>query len=358
MITAAAKQALIDSIIRRHLDISLPVIRVIIRRINPEHGVAFWHFTKYAEDAGRSERTVLRAVQRAVEYDILGRAYRVGPPVLWARDLMDLDPEEAVRRADALADGYREGFAGRAAAIRAASIRRGADASPQMASPSIGKPPQGAQAAPLSGEVPSSLSGEVPSSLSGEVPSSLSGEVPSSLSGEVPSSLSGEAQPDLFATQLLTPEMAPVSTPEMASPYIVNLKPVNPQIVNTKPAAPAAARAAAAPPPSGKALDLAKEIGEAVGLPGATYQWPEHWRIEAPRIVHRWLNDLGWQAWEDRHPGIILKCVKFKMKEIREKEGKHPSRVKFFEPVLEEYFKYLVENGASPIARPYQARQA
>jgi hypothetical protein len=115
-IASKDKQKLLDRLTKARIrGVNIPVLRAIFGYINPDLGVAWAGYHHYAAKSGRSERTVQRTIQVARDYLILSLAHREGPPAIWCPELMDMKPEEAVRRADAEASDFRHGNAAKLA---------------------------------------------------------------------------------------------------------------------------------------------------------------------------------------------------------------------------------------------------
>jgi hypothetical protein len=85
-------------------DVSLPVVYAIIDEVDPILGVASAKYEKYAELSGRGLRTVVRTIPALHRHGLLRKQARHdGPPVLWLPELMDMQVDEALRRAAWLA---------------------------------------------------------------------------------------------------------------------------------------------------------------------------------------------------------------------------------------------------------------
>jgi hypothetical protein len=84
--------------------VSLPVVRAIVDQLDPILGVAFAKYEKYAEVSATGPRTVERTIPALHRYRLLGKLGRQdGPPVLWLPAIMDMQADEALRRASWLA---------------------------------------------------------------------------------------------------------------------------------------------------------------------------------------------------------------------------------------------------------------
>jgi len=84
--------------------VSLPVVQAIVDRVDPILGVAFARYEKYAEVSATGLRTVARTIPALHRRGLLGKQSRHdGPPVLWLPEIMDMQADEALRRAAWLA---------------------------------------------------------------------------------------------------------------------------------------------------------------------------------------------------------------------------------------------------------------
>lgn len=279
MITAAQKAELLDRLIRSRIrGLCIPVVRSILNHLNREHGVAFCRFARYATEAAKSERTVQRTVQVAREGGVLGTQYREGAPVLWCPHLLDMEGEEAVRRADLL--------------IGARTQRQ------RRAFEKLASPP------------PSSCSSEQADN-DGVVPASQP--------------LASNPAPELASNS--APKLAPNSSP---------LKP--PQEKNSSnelspaPPTPPTLRGASgqgqrwARPATNRARELVEQLARIAGLPPLpqSYEWPEPWRRQAPFIVQQWL-DAGW-------PADLIICIA--RATMAGKRDGPPNSVRYFDPPI------------------------
>ena len=80
-------------------NVSLPVLRAIVDSVNPVLGVTFAKYEKYAEVSATGLRTVARTIPALHRYGLLGKqSRRDGPPVLWLREIMDMQADERVAR--------------------------------------------------------------------------------------------------------------------------------------------------------------------------------------------------------------------------------------------------------------------
>ena len=85
--------------------ISLAVVHAIVDQVDPILGVAFEKYRKYAEVSATGLRTVARTIPALHRHGLLRKLpRRAGPPVLWLPELMDMQADEALRRAAWLAD--------------------------------------------------------------------------------------------------------------------------------------------------------------------------------------------------------------------------------------------------------------
>jgi hypothetical protein len=284
MITAANKAQLLDQVSRwRVRGINVKVLRCILNFINKEHGVAFAKYHKYASTSGMSERTVQRTIQVACQRGVLAVAYREGAPALWCPRLMDMPSEEAVRRVDLLAGDH---------------LTRVEGALAKLATP---PPPYHLDQGPdLGSDIPAH-----PASLSAP-PDAAPSSAPSSAQKPAPDL--APLKPQRIKTNSNGPKSGQGPTPSPSPP-------------TTRPAGRLPQMAMV----SGQALDLALQIGRISGLSGQTFNWPEHWRWWAPRIVQGWL-DAGWL------PEIIVEAVDTTM---RSKTDGPPKSIKYFEKPIE-----------------------
>src|SRR4029077_17997086 len=84
--------------------ISLAVVHAIVDQVDPMLGVAFEKYGKYAEVSATGLRTVARTIPALHRHGLLRKQPRHdGPPVLWLPELMDMQADEALRRAAWLA---------------------------------------------------------------------------------------------------------------------------------------------------------------------------------------------------------------------------------------------------------------
>ncbi len=84
---------------------SLPVVHAIVEHVDPILGVASEGYKHYAEVSATGQRTVQRTIPALYRHGLLRKqSRRDGPPVLWLPELMDMQADEAVRRAGWLAD--------------------------------------------------------------------------------------------------------------------------------------------------------------------------------------------------------------------------------------------------------------
>ena len=85
-------------------NVSLPVARAIVDSVDRVLGVAFAKYENYAEVSATGLRTVERTIPALHRHGLLRRQYRHdGPPVLWLPEIMDMQADEALRRAAWLA---------------------------------------------------------------------------------------------------------------------------------------------------------------------------------------------------------------------------------------------------------------
>jgi hypothetical protein len=85
-------------------DVSLPVVHAIVDNVDPILGVAFAKYEKYAEVSATGLRTVARTIPALHRHGLLRKQARHdGPPVLWLPEIMDMQANEALRRAAWLA---------------------------------------------------------------------------------------------------------------------------------------------------------------------------------------------------------------------------------------------------------------
>ena len=86
---------------RRLRGVSLVLVQAIVERINATPGIAFANYSKYASDVGRERQVAERTIPALSRLGLPRKhARRNGPPVLWFPDLMDMTPDEAVRRVE------------------------------------------------------------------------------------------------------------------------------------------------------------------------------------------------------------------------------------------------------------------
>jgi hypothetical protein len=84
--------------------VSLPVIHAIVHHVDPILGVASARYEKYAEVSATGLRTVARTIPALYRHGVLRKqSRRDGPPVLWLPEIMNMQADEAVRRAGWLA---------------------------------------------------------------------------------------------------------------------------------------------------------------------------------------------------------------------------------------------------------------
>jgi hypothetical protein len=251
------KQALIDRLIRARIkELNVAVMRTIISMINKDQGVAFAQFTVYAQKSSVSERTVLRTVKTARDRGILKQAWRPGAPALWAPDLMDMEPEEAARRADLLVAEYQ--------------AKRG-HAFAKLAESAAPPPSDHHVQGPPSGNVPASAP-----QTAQEVPTCAS---------ELASISTPKMAPDL------APDLAPLK-PLRGSNSKIGLSPQG--LSPPPPRGGDGQRRRAACGASNAAFELAEEIGRLAGMTGPTFTWPEKFRTPfAANVVQGWLDELG-----------------------------------------------------------------
>lgn len=300
-----AKQDELDRLAKcRIRGLNVHVLRAIFWFINSEQGVAFAAFHHYVAKSGRSERTVQRTVQVACDYGVLRREYRAGPPAIWSPVLMDMEPDEAVRRADAMAGRYRQ---------------------EKLATPPSECPPP-----PLSGGPASVPEFDVPvfGGLRPEVIDALAA------SGATPEIIAA----GVAVASKLAPNLAPSPTPKLAP----EVAPLNPRRKNQDlktgllPSPPPrdAPRRDALPPATSIAHDLAVEIGLHCGLGPRTYAWPEHWRRDAPRIIQRWLTEFGWDI--DHIRSVVQRVM-------ADKRDGAPESVRYFEKPIGRLYARLAQ---------------
>src|ERR1700730_2109526 len=352
-ITPKQKQQLLERLTKARIrGLNMAVLRAIYWHIHPDHGVAFAAYIHYTSRSGMSERTVQRTVQVGCDYLILGLAYREGPPVIWARELMDMEPAEAVRRANMLAANYR--------------YRGGIGAKLATPTSSVTPPPPPA-------EVPVTRAAASTAAPAPSVASTTDLFNPEIFNPEILDAIA-ETAPDMqqfCATyramyEAATSKLAPNTASKLAPKLAPDLSPLNPTEQNPRkneserervipsPPPPSCAVAHDAqahtaeaqqrratdqekkpgwakhawrsttrlPPASSAAHDLAVKIGKLCGLGTPTHNWPEHWRRKAPGIVQRWLTDYGWQ------PNEILSVIAADMK--RKTDGP-PDSIGYFE---------------------------
>src|SRR5439155_26087526 len=84
--------------------VSLPVVQAIVHDVDSILGVASARYEKYAEVSATGLRTVARTIPALYRHGVLRKqSRRDGPPVLWLPEIMDMQADEAVRRAGWLA---------------------------------------------------------------------------------------------------------------------------------------------------------------------------------------------------------------------------------------------------------------
>jgi hypothetical protein len=114
-------------------NVSLPVARAIVDNVDPVLGVAFAKYEKYAELSTTGLRTVERTIPALHRHGLLRRQYRHdGPPVMWLPEIIDMQAEEAIRRAAWLARHKDENpqnyfTAGDSNLVARAHVRRGSE---------------------------------------------------------------------------------------------------------------------------------------------------------------------------------------------------------------------------------------
>jgi hypothetical protein len=85
--------------------VSLPVVHAMVDHVDPILGVASAKYEKYAEVSATGLRTVARTIPVLFRHGLLRKqSRRDGPPVLWLPGLMDMQADEALRRATWLAN--------------------------------------------------------------------------------------------------------------------------------------------------------------------------------------------------------------------------------------------------------------
>jgi hypothetical protein len=90
-------------------DTSLAVVHAIVDRVDPLLGVAFEKYQTYAEVSATGLRTVARTIPALHRHGLLRKQTRHdGPPVLWLPEIMDMQADEALRRAAWLAHNKNE----------------------------------------------------------------------------------------------------------------------------------------------------------------------------------------------------------------------------------------------------------
>jgi len=297
-VAARDKQRVLDRLFKLRIrGLNIGVLRAIFGFLNPEHGVAWAKYCRYAEKSGRSERIVQRTIKTACDMLILRRAYREGAPAIWCPDLMDMDPAEAVRRVDIAVGSYN-----------------------------------GKTATPTSSATPTPPSVDPHDATAASTAESVS------------ATAAGTAdQSDFFASKT-TPETAS----ETASKATTKTTPLNPKKVNsikneignpscpvTPPRGGAARRTTTLPPASTQAHDLAVKIGKLCGLGDRTYEWSEHWRREAPHIVQSWLTDQGW--YEDYVISVVRDVIE------RASDWSPPKSIRYFEPPITRFYAGLAK---------------
>ena len=125
-------------------DTSLAVVHAIVDRVDPLLGVAFEKYQTYAEVSATGLRTVARTIPALHRHGLLRKQTRHdGPPVLWLPKIMDMQADEALRRAAWLAHNKNENSqnyftAGNSkVAARAHARRAGERARNEIVSPSL-----------------------------------------------------------------------------------------------------------------------------------------------------------------------------------------------------------------------------
>jgi hypothetical protein len=89
--------------------VSLAVVHAIVDHMDPILGVASARYLKYAEMSATGLRTVTRTIPALHRHGLLRKqSRRDGPPVLWLPEIMDMQADEALRRAGWLAHHKEE----------------------------------------------------------------------------------------------------------------------------------------------------------------------------------------------------------------------------------------------------------
>ena len=84
--------------------VSLPVVHAIVQHVHPILGVACARYEEYAEVSATGLRTVARTIPALERHGLVRkRPRRHEPPVLWLPEMMDMQADEALRRAGWLA---------------------------------------------------------------------------------------------------------------------------------------------------------------------------------------------------------------------------------------------------------------
>jgi hypothetical protein len=329
-IAAKDKQRLLDRLFKcRTRELNIRVVRAILGYLNKDHGVAFAKYHHYAAKSGMSERIVQRTIQVGHDYLVLQRAYRQGAPVIWFPELMDMEPDEAVRRADALADGYRH--------------NKAKSATPGLWYPSPTGLPDRSPDSPDAASTASWPDAAATASHTDDIVPASRAVVADIIAALVKS----DAPPEILAAALAADSASnsardPAPNPASDSALLtLRRKPKQNNSTQQPSSPPSPPRPGGEwrttmrlPPASSSAHNLAVKIGKLCGLSNETSEWPEHWRIQAPHIVQGWLTD---QSWHEDH----IVCV---VRDVIKNRGENwavPESIRYFHKPMTRFYTQL-----------------
>jgi hypothetical protein len=109
MITGTKKNEFLKKLSANLLQqVSFPVVQAIVGHVDQILGITCATYAKYAELSATGLRTVARTIPVLHRHRLLRKQSRHdGPPVLWLPEIMDMETDEAVRRAGWLA-GHKD----------------------------------------------------------------------------------------------------------------------------------------------------------------------------------------------------------------------------------------------------------
>jgi hypothetical protein len=103
MITDAKKNEFLARLFA-HLpnEVSPAVVHAIVQHVHSKLGVAFSKYMSYAEASGTGMRTVERTIAALHRHGVVRKQPRQHhlPPLLWFPELMDMEADEALQRAN------------------------------------------------------------------------------------------------------------------------------------------------------------------------------------------------------------------------------------------------------------------